>query len=144
MLILVGISISAITGNGLFEKAKLAKQKATEAEVREKIELLLHEYQIEKVNNESLSVFDYLKQKKENGEIDTLKDNEDGTIKVGLKGYTVTINEEELTIINIEVTNDIEFSYELTSYENNKFKILIKISDKTNGINTIQYPDGDI
>ena len=144
LLILAGISISALTGNGLFEKVKLAKQNATEAEVKEKIELLLYEYQMEKINNNQLSLFDYLKQKKENREIDTLKDNEDGTIKVGLKGYTVTINEEELTIINIEVTNDIEFSYELTAYENNKFKILIKISDKANGINTIQYPDGDI
>lgn len=144
LLILAGISISALTGSGLFEKAKLAKQKAIEAEVKEKIELLLYEYQMKKIDNEDLNLFEYFSQKKEGGEIDTVKDNRDGTIEVGLKGYTVTINTEKMSVINIEQTNDIEFSYEVISYDNSKFKILIKVSDKSNGINTIQYPNGDI
>ena len=36
LLILAGISIQAITNTGLFEKAKEAKKKYTEAEEREK------------------------------------------------------------------------------------------------------------
>ena len=41
-------------------------------------------------------------------------------------------------------TDDIEFLYELIACKDNKFKILIKIMDKTKGIDTIEYPDGDI
>ena len=44
---------------------------------------------------------------------------------------------------NVSEANKIKFSYELSSYENNKFKILIKVTDE-NGIETIQFPDGDI
>lgn len=41
-------------------------------------------------------------------------------------------------------SNGIQFLYTLTSYENNKFKILIQIIDEINGIDTIQFPNGDI
>lgn len=41
-------------------------------------------------------------------------------------------------------SNDIEFSYKVASYENNKFEILIKIADENNGIDTIHLPDGII
>ena len=35
LLILVGISIASLTGNGLFEKAKLAKEKQENAQIEE-------------------------------------------------------------------------------------------------------------
>ena len=35
LLILAGISIASLTGNGLFEKAKLAKEKQENAQIKE-------------------------------------------------------------------------------------------------------------
>ena len=35
LLILAGISIASLTGNGLFEKAKLAKEKQENAQIEE-------------------------------------------------------------------------------------------------------------
>lgn len=144
LLILAGVTIAQLTENGLFEKVKLAKEKQSEAEIKEKVQLLLTEYQIEKANNEELKLIDYFYQKQDNGEIDYVEDNQDGTIKIELEGYSVTISEKEQSIISIEKSNDIEFLYELTSYENNKLKILIKITDNNNGIDTIEFTDGDI
>ena len=39
LLILAGISIASLTGNGLFEKAKLAKEKQENAEIKEEATL---------------------------------------------------------------------------------------------------------
>lgn len=145
LLILAGISIATLTGeNGILTKAKDATEKTTEAEVKEKIGLLLAEYQLEKVEQPNLNILEYFEQKKEKGEVDSVKDNQDGTIKVGLDGYIVTINTNPLAIIDIQLRNDIEFSYQLVSYENNKFKIIITITEETNGLRSIKYPDGTI
>lgn len=46
LLILAGISIASLTGNGLFEKAKLAKEKQENAETEENITLADYENKI--------------------------------------------------------------------------------------------------
>lgn len=52
LLILAGISIVAITGdNGLFNRAKQAKQAQIEAEMKENLNLAINELQLEKVGN---------------------------------------------------------------------------------------------
>ena len=127
----------------MLEKAKEAQGKSLEGEVKETIQLLLYEYSMEKLDKEELTLLDFFEQKKDEGKIDDVKDNEDGTIEVKLKGYTVTINIEQRMIIKIEISNDIEFRYQLISYDNNKFNVLIKISDEKNGIDTIKYPEGN-
>ena len=43
LLILAGISIASLTGNGLFEKAKLAKEKQENAQIKENV--VLEEYE---------------------------------------------------------------------------------------------------
>ena len=61
LLILAGISIASLTGNGLFEKAKLAKEKQENAEHKE--EIILSDYenkiaeQYNKQTNEETNLF---------------------------------------------------------------------------------------
>lgn len=40
--------------------------------------------------------------------------------------------------------SDIDFSYEMSSAKDSDFKILIKVTDESNGIDKIELPDGDI
>ena len=49
LLILAGISIASLMGNGLFEKAKLAKEKANEAQMLEDERLSDYENEIDKI-----------------------------------------------------------------------------------------------
>lgn len=53
LLILAGISISALTGSGLFEKAKLAKNRTKEAEELENQRLSEYERQINELGGET-------------------------------------------------------------------------------------------
>ena len=46
LLILAGISIASLTGNGLFEKAKLAKEKQENAQIKEDVTLGEYENEI--------------------------------------------------------------------------------------------------
>ena len=46
---MAGISIASLTGNGLFEKAKLAKEKANETQVLEDERLSNYENEIDKI-----------------------------------------------------------------------------------------------
>lgn len=54
LLILAGISIAQLTGNGLFEKAKLAKEKYLSAEVQEHIKTIIYEKNILKQGEATL------------------------------------------------------------------------------------------
>ncbi|OKZ75967.1 MAG: hypothetical protein BHW00_00500 [Clostridium sp. 26_22] len=49
LIILAGISIASLTGNGLFEKAKLAKEKQENAQIEENERLSDYESEIEKI-----------------------------------------------------------------------------------------------
>ena len=64
LLLLVGITINQLNQTGVLEKTKTAKQEQTKAEIQEKIQLLLNEYQIEKVNNNELTLIKKKKKKK--------------------------------------------------------------------------------
>ena len=64
LLLLVGITINQLNQTGVLEKTKTAKQEQTKAEIQEKIQLLLNEYQIEKVNNNELTLIKYFEGKK--------------------------------------------------------------------------------
>ena len=49
LLILAAISIQALTGSGLFGKAKDAEEKTTKAQLKEEIELAIQEIHMEEI-----------------------------------------------------------------------------------------------
>lgn len=146
LLILAGITIMQLIGeNSLMARAKEAKQKETEAEIRETVQLMLYEYQLEKVNNGELKLLEYLNRKKDEGKLDSVLDNNDGTIQVTTRGYSVKISESEQRIIELSnLEMDLIGTYEIKSYNGNTVKLLIKITNKNGKINTIKCPDGNI
>ena len=144
LLILAGVAIATLTGeNGLFARAKQAKQTQTESEMKEKLNLSIQELQVEKLTEATLDDItqEWLTQKlseynpilKENetaeGKKVTLQKN--GIIKT----YLIDMN---LNITEIENKSGIEFSYEIVKRENGKVKILIKVQDSENGINKVE------
>lgn len=64
----------------MFEKAKIAEQKQLEAKIKEKIDLLVSEYAVEREQGKPL--YKFLTEKKDNGEIDDFVDNNDGTFDI--------------------------------------------------------------
>ena len=91
LLILAGISISALTNTGIFQKAKDAKQKSEDAELDQNTKLDEYENELDKYlpkqNENSLAkavkVGDYVAYKP-----DKLDDNALTTLKTNLKNYS--------------------------------------------------------
>ena len=146
LLILAGVAIATLTGeNGLFARAKQAKQTQTESEMKEKLNLSIQELQVEKLAEATLDDItqEWLTQKlseynpilKEDGTTNSKKVTlqKNGIIKL----YMI---DEKLNITEVENGSGIEFSYEIVKRENGKVKILIKVQDKENGINKVEVP----
>ena len=89
LLILAGISISALTNTGIFQKAKNAKQKSEDAELDQNTKLDEYENEIDKyipkANSlaKAVKVGDYVAYKPDN-----LDDNALTTLKNNLKNYS--------------------------------------------------------
>ena len=146
LLILAGVAIATLTGeNGLFVRAKQAKQTQTESEMKEKLNLSIQELQVEKLTEATLDDItqEWLTQKlseynpilKEDGTTNSKKVTlqKNGIIKL----YMI---DEKLNITEVENGSGIEFLYEIVKRENGKVKILIKVQDKENGINKVEVP----
>ena len=71
LLILAGISISALTNTGIFGKAKDAKSKSELADAQEKITLLEHEWQMESASNTNATLGEFLAEKVKDKTIDS-------------------------------------------------------------------------
>ena len=137
LLILAGVAIAALTGeNGLFEKAKIAKQRQTEADVKEKINLLVSEYAIEKEQGKTLSQF--LTEKKDSGKIDDFVDNNDGTFDIIIDGYTTTINESNLSTTEPQILTDIMVTCLAKAFTESKVQALITVKSKSGGIKEVR------
>jgi len=96
LLILAAVSISTLTGeNGLLKKASLAKEKNHEATVSEQLDIIGIEWISEKKTEQNASIDDFLQSKKEKGEIDNFKDNEDGTYTITKDGYERMIEDSK-------------------------------------------------
>ena len=107
LLILSGISIQAIISkNGLFTRAKEVKEKANEAEVKEKVELFLSEYQMERINNDKLTLSDFFERESEVMEV--IEDSENNEVKIVLNGYYITIDVKKGFITNIQKNEESE------------------------------------
>ena len=146
LLILAGVVIATLTGeNGLFARAKQAKQTQTESEMKEKLNLSIQELQVEKLAEATLNDItqEWLTQKlseynpilKEDGTTNSKKVTlqKNGIIKT----YMI---DENLNITEVENESGIDFSYEIVKRENGKVKILIKVQDRENGINKVEVP----
>lgn len=93
LLILAGISINAVLGsNGMIKKAKDATNQAKETEVKEKIKRIVLGYHL---TNGYEPLEDYLKSKVEEGKIDNVTNNKDGTLTVKKDGYSVTVDDSK-------------------------------------------------
>ena len=119
LLILAGVAIATLTGeNGLFARAKQAKQTQTESEMKEKLNLSIQELQVEKLTEATLDDItqEWLTQKlseynpilKEDGTTNSKKVTlqKNGIIKL----YMI---DEKLNITEVENGSGIEFSYEI-------------------------------
>jgi len=107
LIILAGVSINLTLGNnGIITRAKEAKITYAIESVREKVEMILAEY-ITEDELEGKDLDRFLNQKQEEGKIEEVSDNGDGTHTVILDGYEVTIRDEDLEII--EIVEESEF-----------------------------------
>ena len=99
LLILAGISISALTNTGIFGKAKDAKSKSELADVQEKITLLEYEWQMKSASNTTLGEF--LAEKVKDKTIDSYE-AEGSNYKVYIKGYVGTFDKDGKLIGKVE------------------------------------------
>ena len=148
LLILSGIAIATLGGeNGLFVRVKQAKKAHIQAEMQEQLTLALNELQIDKKGNASLddATQDWINTVISSDYSPTIKED------ASLNGKLVVMNKSDITgkfLIgqNLEISSfeynlsSLEFEYETEKIENGKVKILIKITDKINGLKQVDYP----
>lgn len=138
LLILVGISISALTGNGLFGRAKESNEKTQEAQIKEKINLAIQEITIEELGDNSLEKIKEKLPIKLDGLMAEIEENK---IFGEYNEYEYIIDDG----LNISVQKatgiKIEYSLSTTDYTNNDITLIIN-SKSTNGeIKSIQKPE---
>lgn len=145
LLILAGISIATLTGdNGILSKANKAKEETELAEVKEKVNLMLADYRIEKIDNQELKLLEYFNERKEKGEIDDVLENQEGNIEVTIDGYIVIIEQENLTIIDIRDTDYLIGTYRIKGYNQEKNVIEIGVIFKSDtNIQTVICPNNE-
>ena len=148
LLILAGIAIATLGGeNGLFARVKQAKKAHVQSEMQEQLTLALNELQIDKKGNASLddATQDWINTVISSDYSPTIKED------ASLNGKLVVMNKSDITgkfLIgqNLEISSSeynlssLEFEYETEKIENGKVKILIKITDKINGLKQVDYP----
>ena len=89
LLILAGVSINLVLGdNGIIKKANQAASVTKEAEVKEAINRTILEFYL---TNDYATLEDFLKAKAEDGSIDSVTKNADGTLTVKKGNYSVTV-----------------------------------------------------
>ena len=89
LIILAGVSINAVLGdNGIIKKANQAASVTKEAEVKEAINRTILEFYL---TNDYETLEDFLKAKAEDGSIDSVTKNADGTLTVKKGNYSVTV-----------------------------------------------------
>ena len=101
LLILAGISISALTNTGIFGKAKDAKSKSELADAQEKITLLEHEWQMESASNTNATLGEFLAEKVKDKTIDSYEAG-GSNYKVYIKGYVGTFDKDGKLVGKVE------------------------------------------
>ena len=89
LIILAGVSINAVMGDdGIIKKAHNSANLTKEAEVKEAINRTILEFYL---TNDYETLEDFLKAKAEDGSIDSVTKNADGTLTVKKGEYSVTV-----------------------------------------------------
>ncbi len=143
LLLLAGITIASLSGeNGLFAKAKQAKEKYSISEAKEKIELAISELRIEQQGKaEELKKEDL--SKINNDEID-VRDISNFPVDIICNNYKFEVD-SNFNVSYVGEFNDTVITYttEPEGYTNqDKVKILIKIKN-SKGIKSVEYPNDD-
>ena len=102
LLILAGVVINLTLGeNGILNKASEAGEAYRKAAAKEKVELILADFAANRAIGDTKTLEEYLNEQKEQGKLEEVTNNGDGTITVEVDGYEITIREEDLKIIEI-------------------------------------------
>ena len=140
LLILGGIAIATLTGeNGLFARAKQAKENYSVSSAKEKLQLAISDLMVEQTSKgENLTKEDL--PKINNNEID-VKSTETFPVEVICENYIFNVDENfTVTYVREASGTVVTFTTEPESYTNkNEVKILVKISNPK-GIKSIQKP----
>lgn len=144
LLILAGITINLTLGeNGLFNKAKQAKEQYGETSAKEKLDIALLDAQTEKQTNEEYNNGEFLNNMLEEKNMYV----EDNTVIVD--NYVFTIDRESLIVLESLGKTQIKVSKEVTSYlgknENGKYEaqilLIVESNTKLEKV-VIENPDG--
>lgn len=149
LLILSGITISTLGGeNGLFTKVKESKKMHIQSEMQEQLLLALNELQLDKKGSASLDdvTQDWISSAISSNFKPIIKEDAslDGKMVVMTKSNIIGrfIVNQKLEISKTEYDiSSLEFEYQTKGREDNKIKILIKMTDDINGIKQIDYPN---
>lgn len=147
LIVLAGITVATVSGeNGLFTRVKQAKKAHVQSEMQEQLTLALNELQIDKKGNASLDdvTQDWINTVISSDYSPIIKED------ASIDGKMVVMNKNDITgrfIVNqkLEISktefdiSTLEFEYETEKIENGKVKILIKITDKVNGLKQVDY-----
>ena len=147
LLILAGISIQAITNTGLFENAKLAKEKSMEGQLKEEITLAIQSIQTEEIyKGNSVTLETLAGGQLERQLKDITAELADGEINGEYKDYEYTIDSKLNVTINGPVTGvRIKGSAEVQTgyvFEGNTVEIKITASITEGTITGIEAPEG--
>ena len=140
LLILSGVAIATLTGeNGLFARAKQAKENYSISSAKEKLQLAISDLMVEQTSKgENLTKEDL--PKINNNEID-VKSTETFPVEVICENYIFNVDENfTVTYVREASGTVVTFTTEPESYTNkDEIKILVKISNPK-GIKSIQKP----
>ena len=119
LIILAGVSINLLIGkDGLIGRASNAKNDTNLKGAEEKVTLILGEYGIEKYTG-TQTLMEYLTKQKEDGNLDEVTDNKDGTITVEVDGYEVVIKEDNLSIVSTDKVGGVRPQISSKIYQTN-------------------------
>ena len=101
LIILAGVSINLLFGQyGIITRAKNAKDSYAEESIKERISIMIADYEVEK-NITNKSLLEYLQEQVSAGNLEDVTDNEDGTYTIELDGYEIILNSSNGQIIDI-------------------------------------------
>ena len=127
LLILSGVALATLTGdNGLFERAKQAKEKQIKSEMKEKLSLAVQELQVEKMGEAILSdITQEWVNKELNDYNSVVSDNTENEKEIIMSKNNITMSfiiNENLKIKEISINKDelnLSYKYEIKEYKEN-------------------------
>ena len=146
LIILAGVSINLLFGQyGIITRAKNAKDSYAEESIKERISIMIADYEVEK-NITNKSLLEYLQEQVSAGNLEDVTDNEDGTYTIELDGYEIILNSSNGQIIDIGKLGGIKPEITLTknTEEEKQEEVIIhvKVATSEGTILSVTKPDG--